>query len=66
MVSCLFPLTFGGGVLMVADEVEDGSLVCANMGEPLYRGAREDLRYYFGDELVAELDDLEDAHAREA
>jgi hypothetical protein len=64
IVSCLFPLTFGGGVLQVAEEVEDGSLVCAGMGEPLYRGAREDLRYYFGDGLIAELDDLEDACCR--
>jgi Fe-S-cluster containining protein len=61
MVSVLFPVTFGGGVLYPAEEVEDGTLVCAGAGPTLYRGIREELRYYFGDPFVGELDELEAA-----
>lgn len=59
MVSALFPVTFAGGVLMASEEVEDGTLVCLDEGPTLYRGARAELRFYFGDALVAELDALE-------
>ncbi|MGE3804773.1 MAG: hypothetical protein AB7K24_08890 [Gemmataceae bacterium] len=65
LVSCLFPLTFGHGVLTIAEEVEDNSLICVNIGESVYRGVRDDLLYYFGDGLVAELDDLENAYTSE-
>lgn len=59
MVDCLFPITFEDDVLCVADEIEDGSLVCVDTGPTLYRGVREEIRYYFGDDCVAELDALE-------
>ncbi len=59
MVDCLFPLTFADGVLRPADDAADGSLVCLERGPTLYRGQREELRYYFGDALVAALDPLE-------
>jgi hypothetical protein len=59
MVDCLFPLTFGRGLLCPADEIVDGELVCAGQGPTLYRGVREELRYYFGDECIAALDALE-------
>jgi len=58
IVSALFPITFGGGVLHAADEVEDGSLVCAGAGPTLYEGLRDELRYYFGLNFVEELDRL--------
>jgi hypothetical protein len=59
MVDCLFPLTFSDGLLGPADEVLDDELVCAGQGPTLYRGVREEVRYYFGDECVAALDALE-------
>ena len=56
MVSTLFPVTFGGGALVVSDELDDGSLVCAATGPTAYEAARAELAYYFGESLVNELD----------
>ena len=58
LVSTLFPLTFEHGVLVPSGEAVDGSLVCAGGGPSLYEGARDELLYYFGAGLVAELDKL--------
>ena len=59
MVDCLFPLTFSEGLLCPADEVVDRELVCGEQGPTLYRGVREEVRYYFGDDCIAALDALE-------
>jgi hypothetical protein len=56
MVSALFPVTFGEGSLICSEELVDGSLVCAGEGPTAYEMAREELSYYFGGELIAELD----------
>ncbi len=64
MVDCLFPLTFGGGVLCLADEVDDGSLVCVGAGPTVFRGLRSELDYYFGAEFVAVLDRFEGERRR--
>jgi hypothetical protein len=61
IVSVLFPLTFEQGVLVASDEVLDGTLACGGEGHSCYDGARDELRYYFGDGLIAELDALKDA-----
>ena len=58
MVSSLFPVTFGGGALLCSDELHDGSLVCAGDGPTAYEMARSELAYYFGAELVEELDGM--------
>jgi hypothetical protein len=58
MVSVLFPVTFERGVLTASGEAADGSLVCSGEGPSLYDGARDELRYYFGPGLIAELDEL--------
>jgi len=58
MVSTLFPVTFGDGALLCSDELEDNSLVCAGEGPTAYEMARSELRHYFGDALVTELDAL--------
>ena len=58
MVSSLFPVTFGGGALLCSDELADASLVCAGEGPTAYEMARAELQFYFGDELVTELDGL--------
>jgi hypothetical protein len=59
LVDCLFPITFADGTLCPADEVTDGTLICADTGPTLYRGLRGELAYYFGEEFVSELDELE-------
>lgn len=56
MVSTLFPITFGGGALLCSEELLDGTLVCGGTGPTAYEMARSELEYYFGTELVAELD----------
>jgi Fe-S-cluster containining protein len=63
LMSSLFPLSFEGGdggcTLRAAGEVGDEELVCLDEGPTIYRGSRNELLYYFGDALVAELDALE-------
>lgn len=68
LMSSLFPLSFeasddgsAGCTLRAAGEIEDEELVCLDEGPTLYRGARGELLYYFGAELVAELDAMEAA-----
>jgi Fe-S-cluster containining protein len=58
MVSALFPVTFGEGALFCSEELVDGSLVCAGDGPTAYEMARDELAYYFGAALIAELDTL--------
>ena len=60
MISSLFPLTFDQGLLHGMTEVEDGTIICkSDFGETLYRGVRNELHYYWGDEFVDELDKIE-------
>jgi hypothetical protein len=61
MVDCLFPITFVGDLLCPSDEITDGELVCMNQGPTVYRGARPEIQYYFGDACVAALDRMEAA-----
>ena len=58
MVSTLFPVTFGDGALLCSEELFDGTLACAGDGPTAYEMARSELAYYFGAELVTELDAL--------
>jgi Fe-S-cluster containining protein len=59
LVCVLFPLSFGEGILCLAPELEDNSLICADSGSSVYQSLREELKHYFGPEIVEELDDLE-------
>ena len=59
IVDGLFPLTYEDGVLCPAVEVQENELVCLGTGPTLYRGIREEVRYYFGEEIVAVLDAME-------
>lgn len=61
IVDCLFPLTWEGQELVLSEEVLDSSLICLDTGPTVYRGVREELRFYFGDRLVVELDGIEAA-----
>jgi hypothetical protein len=59
MMCNLFPVLPENGLLGPPEEICDGTLTCLGQGPTLYRSARADLEYYFGKELVAELDVLE-------
>lgn len=56
MISTLFPITFCDGVLTIADELEDASLVCAGDGPSVFQASRSELAHYFGERCVEELD----------
>jgi Fe-S-cluster containining protein len=59
LVCILFPLSFGEGILSVAPELDDDSLVCSGSGVSAYQSLRSELEYYFGREFVEELDGIE-------
>jgi hypothetical protein len=59
LFSSLFPVTIDQGSLLPSCETLESSLICLGSGNSLYRGARADLAWYFGEELVRELDALE-------
>jgi hypothetical protein len=58
LVSTLFPLTFDYGLLHPSTEIEDRSLQCIDDGPTLYEGVRDEVVWYFGQELADELDAL--------
>lgn len=55
----VFPVTYMEGVLMTPEEIDKKTTACLGPGPTLYQGAREELKYYFGDGLVEELDAIE-------
>jgi len=55
----LFPVTYMDGVLMTPEEIDEGLTACLGDGPTLYQGSRDELLYYFGEGLVAELDALQ-------
>ncbi len=55
----MFPVTYMDGVLMTPEEIDEGLTVCLGEGPTLYRGSRDELKFYFGEGLVAELDEAE-------
>lgn len=59
IVCWLFPIGIESGALVPPNEVLDKTLVCVDQGETLYRSQRGELQNLFGDELVAELDELD-------
>jgi Fe-S-cluster containining protein len=65
MVCLMFPVLFAQGRLEPAIELTDGSLACLGAGPTIYRSSRADLGYYFGPELIAELDAIEAAVYRQ-
>ncbi|HMT12861.1 MAG TPA: DUF3109 family protein [Ignavibacteria bacterium] len=55
----LFPVTYMDGILMTPEEIDEGLTACLGEGPTLYQGSRDELLYYFGEGLVAELDALQ-------
>jgi len=66
MICLLFPLSFSANELIPALEFEESELICIGPGPTIYQSAKDDLRYYFGDEIVAELDAVEGLHSSES
>lgn len=63
MICLMFPVLFDEGELKPAIEFDEHELVCEGPGDSLYRSARNELLYYFGEELIEEMDRLEPLHA---
>ena len=61
MVSILFPVTFEHGALVPSPEAVDASLICSGQGARLYDGVREEIGWYFGQDLLAALDVIRSA-----
>lgn len=61
----VFPVTYNAGVLLTPEEIDEKSLACLGDGPTLYRGARDEIKYYFGAEIVEELDEIEREHSRQ-
>jgi len=59
MVCILFPLCYADGEIHPALELETDELVCQGPGVTLYRSVRDEVIYYFGLEMAAELDRVE-------
>jgi Fe-S-cluster containining protein len=58
VVCWLFPLTVDRCILQPSDELVDRSLICIDNGPTLYESQRDEVRFHFGPDLVAELDAL--------
>lgn len=54
MVCSLFPFTWEGGRLFISDFLDE--LPCRNQGISILDAQRSELRFYFGDDLVSELE----------
>jgi len=59
MVCCLFAVTFNDGLLSPSNEIKDNSLFCLGEGPSLFRGTRDNLLFYFDEDLTSELDEVE-------
>jgi Fe-S-cluster containining protein len=59
LVCILFPLSFSEGILSLAAEMDDNSLICSGLGYSAYQSMRNELEHYIGRELVEELDRIE-------
>lgn len=55
----MFPVTYFEGVLCTPEEIDEKLTACLGEGSTLYRGAREEIKHYFGEGIIAELDEIE-------
>ncbi|QEL20400.1 hypothetical protein [Limnoglobus roseus] len=65
MVCLFFPLSHGDGELKPALEFEIDDLICMGAGRTLYESTRDEVIYYFGQEMADELDRLAKNYAAE-
>ena len=55
----MFPVTYNEGVLLTPEEIDEKLTACLGEGPTLYRGSRDEIKHYFGEEIIAELDKIE-------
>ena len=55
----MFPVTYDESILTTPEEIDEMLTVCLGAGLSLYSGARNAIRYYFGDGIIRELDEIE-------
>ncbi len=55
----MFPVTYFEGVLLTPEEIDEKLTACLGEGPSLYRGSRNEIGHYFGEEIVSELDEIE-------
>ncbi|MBN8585223.1 MAG: hypothetical protein J0M37_09015 [Ignavibacteria bacterium] len=55
----MFPVTYMDGVLMTPEEIDEGLTACLGEGPTLYQGSRDELKFYFGEGLINELDEIQ-------
>jgi len=55
----IFPVTYFEGILVIPEEIDEKLTACLGKGPTLYQGARSELRYFFGEGLIEELDAIE-------
>lgn len=55
----MFPVTYFEGVLLTPEEIDEKLTACLGDGPSLYRGSRDEIKHYFGEEIVSELDEIE-------
>jgi hypothetical protein len=56
MVCFLFPITWDGSYLHVADFLDE--LPCKNQGQTIFESQRNELLRYFGADFVSEIENL--------
>ncbi len=61
ILCCLFPVSFDKGLLCPAPEFNKKEFACLKGDKSLYDGSRDEVKYYFGEGLVRELDKLRDS-----
>jgi hypothetical protein len=55
----MFPVTYNEGVLLTPEEIDEKLTACLGDGPSLYRGSRDEIKYYFGEGIIEELDEVE-------
>ncbi len=61
IICCLFPVSFEKGELCPAPEFNNKNFICLEGGSSLYDASRNELKYYFGEDFVRELDKIRDS-----
>jgi ferredoxin len=64
--STIFPLTIHEGILGPAAELREGWLICAGRGPTAWEAGRDEIRWWFGDALVEDIERLASAIAADA
>ncbi len=61
--STIFPLSIHEGVLGPASELREGWLICGGHGPTAWEAGREEIRWWYGEAVVADIERLADLRA---